>query len=109
MASETVLTLDQDNFEEKVLKSSIPVLVDFWAPWCGPCRMAGPIIDELAEDYEGKLIVGKVNVDENSDLGTKYKVMSIPTVTIFKNGEVVDKLIGSVPRERYEDMIDSNL
>ncbi len=83
-----------ENFEEEVLKSEIPVLVDFYAEWCGPCKMMGPVIEEIAKELEGKVKVGKINVDENQDLAMKYNVMSIPTLIIFKNGEEVKQLVG---------------
>ncbi|MFO7807469.1 MAG: thioredoxin [Candidatus Moraniibacteriota bacterium] len=89
----------EDNFEEEVLKSDKPVLVDFWAPWCGPCQMMGPIIDELAEEVEGKAKVGKVNIDENSSIAQKYGIMSIPTLIIFKDGEIVKQITGVQSKE----------
>jgi len=87
------------NFEEEVLNSQIPVLVDFWAPWCGPCQMMGPIIEELAEELEGKVVVGKINVDENPQMAQKYGIMSIPTLLIFKNGQVVEQFVGVQSKE----------
>ena len=87
------LTITTSNFEEEVLKSEVPVLVDFWAAWCGPCKMLSPIIKEIADEVQG-VKIGKVNVDEEPDLAMKYKIMSIPTVMVFKNGEVVNKAIG---------------
>ena len=87
------LTITTSNFEEEVLKSEVPVLVDFWATWCGPCKMLSPIIKEIADEVQG-VKIGKVNVDEEPDLAMKYKIMSIPTVMVFKNGEVVNKAIG---------------
>lgn len=87
------------NFEEEVIRSEIPVLVDFWATWCGPCRMLGPIITEIAEESEGKIKVGKVNVDEEGELAARFGIMSIPTVMVFKNGEVTATSIGYKPKE----------
>ena len=87
------------NFDQEVLKSDIPVLVDFWAPWCGPCRMVSPLVDELAEELIGKLKVVKVNTDENQEIAIKYGIRSIPTLGIFKNGEIVDGVIGAVPKQ----------
>lgn len=88
-------------FEETVLKSDKPVLVDFWATWCGPCRQVGPVVDRLAEEFAGQVVVGKVNVDQQIELAERYRVMSIPTLYVFKGGEVVDKLVGARP---YEDL-----
>jgi thioredoxin 1 len=91
--SEIIFT-DQ-NFEEKVVKSAEPVLVDFWAPWCGPCKMQGPIIDELAKEYDGKPVtIGKLNVDENPDAANRFQIMSIPTLIIFKGGKIIDQMMG---------------
>jgi thioredoxin 1 len=100
------LTLTDKNFDQEVLQSKIPVLVDFWASWCGPCRMVGPIIDELAKDYEGKLKVGKMNVDENQESPKKYNIMSIPSLLIFKNGKVVKTMIGVQSKESFKRQID---
>lgn len=93
------LKITTDNFEQEVLKSDIPVVVDFWASWCGPCRMLAPIIAEIAEEQAGKIRVGKLNVDEEPQLAAKYRVMSIPMVALFKNGEVVETSIGYKPKE----------
>lgn len=97
------------NFENEVLNAGGAVLVDFWASWCGPCKMVSPIIDELAEEYKGKAKVGKVNVDEESELAAKFAVVSIPTVMLIKNGKIMDKLVGAYSKDEYEDMIDRNL
>ena len=86
------------NFEEVVLKSNKPVLVDFWAEWCGPCRMVGPVVEELSKEYEGKAVIGKMNVDFNPKVSTDYGIMSIPALLFFKDGKVVDKQVGAVPK-----------
>ncbi len=95
------ITLTDQNFEEEVLKSDLPVVIDLWAAWCGPCKMIAPIIEELAEEYEGKFKVGKLDVDENQQTAIKYGVRSIPTVLIFKDGEVKDTIIGAVPKSVF--------
>jgi thioredoxin 1 len=93
------------NFQQEVLDSSIPVLVDFWAPWCGPCRMLTPTIEELAREYDGKVKVGKLNTDESPEVPSKYGISSIPTVLLFKNGELVDRLVGLNPKPRFQQML----
>ena len=105
----SLLQLSEKNFEQEVVKSNIPVLVDFWAEWCGPCRMIGPIVDELAKEYTGKIKVGKVNVDEAQSLAVRFNVMSIPTLIFFKNGEAVDQIIGAMPKEELAEKINENL
>ena len=107
MANEKIINLTSDKFESEVLASSVPVLVDFWAPWCGPCRMVLPIMDELAEDFDQRAKICKVNVDEEAELAIKFGVSSIPTVILFKNGEIVDKQVGAFPKDAYEDMINN--
>lgn len=99
------VTITDDNFEQEVLQSDIPVLIDFWAAWCGPCRMIAPIVEELAQEYDGKIKVGKLDVDENQQTAVKYGVRSIPTVLFFKNGEVADNIIGAVPKAAFEEKI----
>ena len=99
------ITLTSANFEEEVLKSDLPVLVDFWATWCGPCRMIAPIVEELAKEYEGKIKVGKVNVDEEGTLAVQYGIFSIPTILVFKNGEITAKQVGVCDKAKLEEMV----
>lgn len=101
--------LTKTNFEQEVLKSEIPYLVDFWASWCGPCRMVSPIIDEIAQEYEGKINVGKVNVDEQGELASEFAIVSIPTILIMKNGKTIQKIVGAHSKDDFCDIIDSIL
>jgi thioredoxin 1 len=101
------LEITSANFEETVLKSEKPVLVDFWAEWCGPCRMVGPIVDELHNDYDGKAVVGKVNVDDQQEIAAQYGIRNIPTILFFKNGEMVDKNVGVAPKADLAKKIDA--
>ena len=99
------LKITRENFENEVMKSNIPVLIDFWAPWCGPCRMMGPVIEQLADEYEGKAKVGKVNVDEEGELSQAFGVMSIPTIVLVKDGKVVKQAVGARPKTEVEAML----
>jgi len=103
------IEITDSNFEELVLKSEKPVMVDFWAAWCGPCRMVGPIIDEISNDYDGKAIVGKLDVDANQDYAAKFGVRNIPTVLLFDKGELVGRQVGVAPKKAYSDAIDAVL
>ena len=94
-----VMEFNTDNFETEVVQSDVPVLVDFWAPWCGPCKMIGPIIEELAGEFDGKAKIGKVNVDNNQDLAAKFGIKGIPTVMLFKGGESINNFVGLRPKE----------
>jgi thioredoxin 1 len=102
---ESLVQFTDANFEQEVLKSEKPVLVDFWAPWCGPCRAVGPVVEDLAETYKGRVKVGKINIDDNPKTATTYGVMSIPTLILFNKGDIMDKLIGLSPKERLEGLI----
>ena len=101
------IKLTDQNFEEEVEKSKLPVLVDFWAVWCGPCQMMGPIIEELAKKFEGKMKIGKLNVDENPETAQKYEILGIPSLKFFKNGEIVDEVTGLQPKEVIVEKINS--
>jgi len=104
MSNEIQLT--DENFEQEVVKSAQPVLVDFWAPWCGPCRMIGPVIEELAKEYAGKVKVCKLNTDEAQDTAAKYQISAIPTILLFKGGKVVQQLVGLQPKEELKKHLD---
>ena len=103
------LEITDSNYEELVMQSTQPVVVDFWAEWCGPCKMIGPVIDEMATEYEGRALVGKVNVDNNSEFSAKYGVRSIPTVLFFQNGVVVDRSVGAVPKSTLDEKLNALL
>jgi len=103
------LEITDANFEELVMKSDKPVLVDFWAEWCGPCRMVGPVVEELSKEYEGKAVVGKVNVDNNSAISAKFGIRNIPTLLFFKNGEVVEKHVGVAAKNVLADKLNAHM
>lgn len=103
------LELTDANFEELVLKSDKPVLVDFWAEWCGPCRMVGPVVEELSKEYDGKVVIGKVDVDNNPNISSQFGIRNIPTLLFFKNGEIVDKQVGAVPKSTLAAKLDAQL
>lgn len=103
------ITLTTENFEEEVLGCDIPVLVDFWATWCGPCRAIAPIIEELAKEYDGKLVVGKCDVEENDDIAMEYGIRNIPTILFIKNGEVVDRFVGATTKAALKEKFDAFL
>ena len=103
------LEITAENFETQVLQAKTPVLVDFWASWCGPCRMLAPVIDELAQEFDGKLTVGKINVDEQGALAAQYGIMSIPSVFLFQNGQVIERLVGVRPKAELTELIQTAL
>jgi thioredoxin 1 len=109
MASEKILTVSDDNFESEVLKSDTPVLVDFWAEWCGPCRMVAPVLDQIADEMDGKVRIAKLNVDENQQIAYKFQVSSIPTFILFKGGQMADRTMGAMPKSAFESFINRNL
>ncbi|MCS7254746.1 MAG: thioredoxin [Armatimonadota bacterium] len=104
-----VLELTVDSFDAEILRSDLPAMVDFWAPWCGPCRVMAPIVESIAERYQGKVKVAKVNVDENTELAIRYSIMSIPTLLFFRDGQVIDKIIGLVPEREIEERLNKLL
>ncbi len=103
------ITITDENFKTEVLSSDIPVLVDFWAEWCGPCKMIAPSVEELAEEYEGKIKIGKLDIDSNQNVASEYGIRSIPSLLIFKNGQVVDQIVGAVPKNQIQSKIDAVL
>ena len=109
MASADLVTITDQNFQSEVLASDLPVLIDFWAPWCGPCRAIAPVVEELAKEYKGKVKIGKMDVDDNQDTAAKYGVMSIPMLLLFKNGQVAEKIVGAVPKMKLDQMIKRSL
>lgn len=109
MAGGNTLQFTEDNFESDVLGADTPVLVDFWAEWCGPCQVVGPIIDELANDYAGKIKVGKVNVDNAPNVATKFGVTNIPTVIVFEKGEPVERIVGAKSKREYKAVLDAKI
>ena len=109
MSNPNVAQVSDASFDGDILKSQVPVLVDFWAPWCGPCRSVAPIVEDLATQYAGKIQVAKVNVDESTEIAMRYQITSIPTFILFKNGEVADRALGALPRSEFVKLIDRNL
>jgi len=109
MSTEAVIHVTDGNFEQEIIKADKPALVDFWAPWCGPCKALGPLVEEVAETYRDQVIISKLNIDDNPGTASKYGVRSIPTLLLFKEGKVVDTLIGLVPKERLEAFIKKGL
>ncbi|MGI6584452.1 MAG: thioredoxin [Gracilibacteraceae bacterium] len=107
--SKNIKIVNKSNFDSEVLKSDKPVLVDFWAAWCGPCRMVSPVIDQLADEYERKIEIAKVNVDENPELAARYEIMSIPSVFLFNKGSKVDGIIGARPKQAFDDMLKKHI
>ena len=105
--SDNVKEYTNDDFKSEVVESDAPVLVDFWAEWCGPCKVIAPVVEELANDYKGKIKFGKANVDDNNMVASEYGVRSIPTLLIFKNGSVVNQIVGAVPKEKITDILDT--
>ncbi len=109
MASDAILEITDANFDQTVLQSDRPVIVDFWAAWCGPCKALAPIVDEVAKQYSGKVVVGKMDVDKNNATPQRYGVRGIPTLLVFKGGQVREQIVGYVPKERIEQALDKNL
>ena len=101
----TTIEVTDENFQQEVMKSETPVLIDFWAAWCGPCKMIGPVVEEIAKEYEGKLKVGKVDVDNNPEISMQFGIRSIPTLMVFKGGKVVEQIIGAVPKKNLMEKV----
>ncbi|MGA2030009.1 MAG: thioredoxin [Verrucomicrobiota bacterium] len=106
MASPLIVTLTQENFPQQVLQSQTPVLVDFWAEWCGPCKMIAPLLNELADEYEGKVKIGKVNIDEQQTIASEYGIRAIPTLLLFNNGQVADQIVGARSKRDLKNSLD---
>jgi thioredoxin 1 len=109
MASEKITTLTDTNFDQSVIKSSQPVLVDFWAEWCGPCKRLGPTIDELATDYDGRVTIGKLNVDDNPSVAGRFSIRGIPTLLLFKGGQIVEQVVGLADKDSLKKLIDKHV
>ena len=109
MASADLVTITDDNFQNEVLGSEVPVLVDFWATWCGPCRAIAPAVEELAKEYKGKVKIGKMDIDAHQNVPQKYNIMSIPTLILFKGGQVAEQIVGAVPKTKLDAMIKKSI
>ena len=109
MSNPNISQVSDASFDGDILKSTVPVLVDFWAPWCGPCRSVAPIVEDLANHYAGKIKVAKINVDESTEVAMRYQITSIPTFILFKNGEVADRALGALPRSEFVKLIDRHI
>ena len=109
MAGDNTLKFDDDNFESEVLQADVPVLVDFWAEWCGPCLMLAPVIDDLADGYSGKVKIGKLDIDKSPQIAARFGVQNIPTVVLFQNGEVAERIVGAKPKKEYESILNAKL
>jgi thioredoxin 1 len=107
--SDNLLEFSDANFEKEVLRSDTPVLVDFWAPWCGPCRMIAPVVEQIANDFAGRIKVGKLNTDDNGGISERYDIRSIPTLVLFKNGQVADRKIGALPKKELETLLNAHV